>query len=140
MSRRNKHNETENTEALADEAARLEAREVIPDNNPDVLEEAPPADPPAEAPVEAAAEPPPPPPWTPSKDMVPPGWVVRAKRIEWGVASVTVPEGEPLGRWTGGDIDYQYFKGGEVLATFRTGGYGRLKTDPVAKFEDASGS
>lgn len=82
------------------------------------------------------AEPPAPPPWVKSPEHVPPPWVVSAQRVQWKVKSATKPAGEPRARWAGGDVEYLYFKGGDVFATFREGGlFGVLKTEPVAEFD-----
>ena len=106
--------------------------------------EMPPVPPPEAAPVltdsEVSAEIPvfEPPPWKPSAIPIPPPWVISAQRLAWKVDAL--PSGAardeaPRARWTGGDIDYCYFKGGTVIATFREGGFGRLETAPATEFD-----
>ena len=92
---------------------------------------------PAASPESTASEPvaPEPPPWTPNKERIP-DWIIRASRGAWKVEKVETPSSEPRAKWTGGDIEYTYFKGGFIVARFREGGlYGALKTDPVPEFE-----
>lgn len=92
--------------------------------------------PPPEAPAAVETVPSEPPPWTPSAEHVP-DWVINAQRTSWKVKTApATPKGEKRGQWTGGDIEYTYFKGGDVVARFREGGlYGTLTTDPVPEFE-----
>ena len=103
--------------------------------------EMPPIPPPEAAPVltdtEVSAEIPAfePPPWKPSAGIIPP-WVIAARRVAWKVKTVETPKTERRAQWTGGDIEYTYFKGGTVVARFREGGfYGLLEVEPVAAFE-----
>ena len=150
MTKRKPRTEAEDNAAFAEEAARLEeAGKIVPETDPAVLESAvlseaaatieeepPPEHAPGELPTaEELVFVPPPPVWTPSESVVPPPWVVSARRIEWRVEMVETPDAEPRARWTGTDIDYRYFKGGTVIATFREGGFGRLETAPVAEFD-----
>lgn len=83
--------------------------------------------------VEAPAEPAP---WTPSAEIMP-HWIVAANRTSWKVKTApATPKGEQRAQWRGGDIEYTYFKGGDVVARFREGGlYGTLTTEPVPELE-----
>lgn len=107
------------------------------------------AEPPTLTDAEIIPEAPPAPPWTPSKEVIP-QWVVAAQRLAWKVQDAetvwksafgeSLPADGERARWTGGDVDYRYFKGGKVLATFRPDSkhgavFGVLKTEPVAEFD-----
>lgn len=105
---------------------------------------------PGAAPPEVVAEAAPEPPaWTPSKEVVP-SWVIAAQRLAWKVKDgagawksafgTALPGTEMRAQWTGGDVEYSYFKGGQVLARFRPDSqhgevFGVLQTDPIAEFD-----
>lgn len=157
MTRKKYEVETDDSAALAAEAARLEANKSLDDSSAvesatlsDVALTNADIDAVAETPIspltdaEIVAEIPAfePPPWTVSKEIIP-QWVIAAQRIAWMVDAIPVKDvrtEEPRARWTSTDIDYRYFKGGHVLATFHPDSkhgpvFGVLKTEPVAAFD-----
>lgn len=141
MSPRNRsRTESEDNAALAEEAARIEARGALDDSSAaDSAAMSEVAAAPVLTDAEVSAEVPAfePPPWTPSPAVIP-QWVIVAKRLTWEVDSLPADaarEELPRAEWIGGDVGYRYYKGGHVVATFRKGGYGVLKTAPVAEFD-----